>query len=41
VFNAEVQVGLTIKIGVRMNAIDVTGPCDAVQYELIMLVCGS
>jgi len=24
-----------------MNAIDVTGPCAAVQYRLIMLMCGS
>jgi len=24
-----------------MNATDVTGPCAAVQYGLIMLLCGS
>ena len=29
------------KTGVRMNTTDTTGPCAAVQYELIMLMCGS
>ena len=31
----------TVKIGVRMKATDVTGPCSAVQYGLIMLTSGS
>jgi len=30
-----------VKTGVRMNATDVTWPCAAVQYGLIMLTCGS
>jgi len=30
-----------MKIGVRMNVADVTGPCATVQYKLIMLICGS
>jgi len=29
-----------VKIGVRMNDTDVTGPGTAVQYGLIMLMCG-
>jgi len=31
----------TGKIGVRVNATDVTGPCTKVQYGLIVLTCGS
>jgi len=40
-FNAELQVGLSMKAGLRMNATDVIGPCVAVQHGLIMLTCGS
>jgi len=31
----------SLKIGVRINAANVTGPCTAVQYGLIMLTCSS
>jgi len=39
--NTHIHIVAQAKIGVRMNGTDVTGPCIAVQYGLIMFTCGS